>query len=165
MTAPDFALKDEKGADWRLSDAIGNIVVLLFYPQNETLVCTKQLCAVRDRWQEYLETNAIIVGISPAEPDTHTAFADKYYLPIPLLSDENRKVTSAYVKHSFYPINFTRGVVVIDTHGIIRTRQIMLRAFRPKDDDVIAAIYAARGDAMDERYQKLKKKIRKVIVG
>lgn len=47
VEAPDFVLKTEKGENWRLSDYLGNVVALLFYPQNETLVCTRQLCSVR----------------------------------------------------------------------------------------------------------------------
>ncbi|MGQ0543490.1 MAG: peroxiredoxin [Blastocatellia bacterium] len=92
--SPDFILKNETGGDWRLADHRGNVVVLLFYPRNETLVCTKQLCAVRDHWGKYIETKAEIVGISPAEPADHAAFAEKYSLPIPLLADPERAVTT-----------------------------------------------------------------------
>ena len=59
--ASDFVLKSNSGADWRLADHFGSVAVLLFYPQNETMVCTRQLCAVRDNWQAYLETKAVIV--------------------------------------------------------------------------------------------------------
>ncbi len=162
--APDFELADNNGSTWTLSQMKGNVVALLFYPQNETLVCTKQLCAVRDRWQEYLDTKAIVVGISPGEPAAHTAFADKYYLPIPLLADDGRRVTSQFVKHSILPLSFTRGVVIIDANGIIREREIMLRAFRPSDDSLLAAIHSARGDQLMDKYGKLRQRIKKVII-
>ena len=55
-TAVDFSLVNDQNEEWRLSDHLGNVVVLLFYPQNETLVCTRQLCSVRDNWGKYLET-------------------------------------------------------------------------------------------------------------
>ncbi|HEX8353792.1 MAG TPA: redoxin domain-containing protein, partial [Pyrinomonadaceae bacterium] len=62
--APDFTLKDGEGNDWRLSDQRGRVVVLLFYPGDETPVCTKQMCSVRDNWEQYRETGAEVVGIS-----------------------------------------------------------------------------------------------------
>jgi peroxiredoxin Q/BCP len=154
--APDFTLTSDKGLEWRLSDHRDTVVVLLFYPGNETLVCTRQLCSVRDNWQRYLKTNAVIVGISPGTPQEHHEFAAKRHLPIPLLADPGRKITSIYAKHWLFPINITRGIVVIDAKGIIRNRDIMLRAFRPLDDHLIRDIYAARGDELTEKYERLK---------
>lgn len=156
--APDFLLKTDRNEDWRLSDHRGSVTVLLFYPQNETLVCTRQLCSVRDNWEKYLATKATIVGISPGTPKEHRAFAQHRQLPIPLLADPDRKITKLYGKHWLYPINFTRAVVVIDADGIIRNRDIMLRAFRPLDDRLITDIYAARGDYLNERYEQLRRR-------
>lgn len=161
--APDFVLADNNGSTWTLSEMKGNVVALLFYPQNETLVCNKQLCSVRDRWQDYLNTKAVVVGISPAEPAAHTAFADKYYLPIPLLADDGRRVTTQFVKHNIFPISFTRGIVIVDANGIIRERSIMLRIFRPSDDSLLTAIHSARIDALDARYQDLRNRIKKTF--
>ena len=160
-TAADFALATERNEEWRLSDHLGNVVVLLFYPQNETLVCTRQLCSVRDNWEKYLETKAEIVGISPGTPEEHFAFAQSRKLPIPLLADPNRETTKVYSKHWLYPVSLTRAVVVIDAKGVIRNRDVMLRAFRPSDDHVITDIYEARGDALNDRYVSLKSRIRK----
>lgn len=161
--APDFTLKTDSNEDWTLSEHRGGVTVLLFYPQNETLVCTRQLCSVRDNWQKYLETKATIVGISPATPEQHRAFSMSRSLPIPLLADPNRAITRIYGKHWLYPINFTRAVVVIDAKGSIRNLDIMLRAFRPLDDQLITDIYAARGDALNETYLGLKERVAKVI--
>ncbi|HMP65961.1 MAG TPA: peroxiredoxin family protein [Pyrinomonadaceae bacterium] len=161
---PELLLADEKGKDWRLSEHMGKVVVLLFYPQNETLMCTKQLCSLRDRWGDYLETKAEIVGISPAEPDEHAEFAKKYRLPIRLLADQGRAATRAYAKHPIYPVSFTRAVIVVDAEGRVRARHVMLRAFRPNDDDVIAAIYAARGDHLDKKYARVRSKIRGMLL-
>ncbi|QQS33707.1 MAG: redoxin domain-containing protein [Acidobacteriota bacterium] len=154
--APDFSLPADNGIEWRLADHRDTVVVLLFYPGNETLVCTRQLCSVRDNWQRYLRTNATIVGISPGTPEEHHEFALKRHLPIPLLADPGRRITRAFAKHWLYPISITRGIVVIDAKGIIRNRDIMLRAFRPSDDHLIRDIYAARGDEMTEKYERLK---------
>jgi len=157
--APDFTLKTDRNEDWNLADHLGGVTVLLFYPQNETMVCTKQLCSVRDNWEHYLETKATIVGVSPASPEAHKTFARNRQLPIPLLADPDREVTRTFTHHRFYPISFTRAVVVIDARGIVRTRDVMLRAFRPSDEQIITDIYKARGDAMNDKYNKLRHRI------
>jgi len=161
--APEFVLKDEQNCEWRLSSHLGNVVVLLFYPQNETLICTRQLCSVRDNWQNYLKTKAVIVGVSPASPEEHNSFSQSRSLPIPLLADHDRTVTRTYGRHWLFPINLTRAVVVIDAKGIIRNRDIMLRAFRPSDTRLITDIYAARGDALNETTAVLRNKISRII--
>jgi len=159
--APDFALNDGNGNEWRLADQAGSVTVLLFYPQNETLVCTKQLCSVRDNWNAYLETKAVIVGISPPAKESHVDFGYRHGLPLPLLIDDQRAVTRQFAKHAFFPISFTRAVVVVDAKGIVRSKEVMLRAFRPKDETVITSIYAARGDAISDRYEKLRSRAKR----
>ncbi len=153
--APDFALNDEKGNVWQLSDYLGQVTAILFYPKNETLVCTKQLCSLRDNWSGYLETKAVVVGVSPGTVEEHQEFAKRYRLPLPLLVDVEKKITEIFSKHWLYPISFTRGIVVIDAKGIIRTKKIMLRAFRPTDRSIITAIHAARADALHESYESI----------
>lgn len=155
--APDFVLRTEHDEEWRLSDQLGGVIVLLFYPQNETLICNRQLCSVRDNWEAYLETRATIVGISPATPGEQLLFSQRRGLPLGLLADPGRRVTSMYGKHWLLPIGLTRAVVVIDARGVIRNRDVMLRAFRPSDDQLITDIYAARGDALNDQYSRLKK--------
>jgi peroxiredoxin Q/BCP len=149
--APDFTLPSIFGTDWRLHEQRGKVVALLFYPGDETLVCTKQLCSVRENWQRYLATGAEIVGISPGTVEDHKSFAEKYNLPLNLLADHERQVTSRFVKHLIWPIWTTRGVVVIDAEGFIRYRTIMLRAFRPSDDEVLAEIHLARYDRLTKK--------------
>lgn len=147
----DFSLAGSNGKEWKLTEKKGKVVALLFYPGNETLVCTKQLCSVRDNWKHYIETGAEIVGISPSSLEDHNGFAAHYNLPLPLLADPNRAVTRIYGMHSWMPIWATRAVVVIDAKGIVRYRNIMVRAMRPSDDDVLAAINLAKYDVLAER--------------
>lgn len=161
--APDFSLQSDKGETWCLSEKIGTVTVLLFYPQNETLMCTKQLCSVRDNWHQYLDTKATIVGVSPGTPEGHRRFSEKLKLPITLLADPQREVTRLYSKHWLYPINFTRAVVVIDSRGVVRNRDILLRAFRPLDAHLITDIYAARGDELHENYNALRNRAANVL--
>ncbi len=143
-TAPDFTLKDAGGNDWTLSDQRGKTVVLMFYPGDNTPVCTKQMCSVRDHWSEYQATGAEVVGISTDSAESHSGFAEKYELPFTLLSDEKGEVTGKYDVKSWLPGRSSRAVVVIDKDGKIAYRKVeAVSLFRPKDDDVLRAIRLA----------------------
>jgi peroxiredoxin Q/BCP len=145
QTAPDFVLPDSAGAEWRLSDQRGKVVVLLFYPGDETPICTRQMCSVRDRWEDYAATGAEVVGISTNTVDSHKSFAEHHDLPLRLLADVDRNVADLYGAQSLIPGKVARSVFVIDASGIIRHRDVRpLGLFRPKDDDVIAAIRKAQ---------------------
>ena len=143
--APDFRLLDGDGAEWRLSDHRGQVVVLLFYPGDETPVCTKQMCSVRDRWEDYAATGADVVGISTNSVESHKNFAAHHNLPLRLLADTDRKVADTYGAQSLIPGKVARSVFVINREGLITYRDVRpLGLFRPKDDDIIAAIKAAQ---------------------
>ena len=145
--APDFTLKDGNGNDWTLSDKRGKTVVLLFYPGDNTPVCTMQLCSVRDHWSEYQATGAEVVGISMDSVESHKGFAEKKQLPLTLLSDDKGEVTAKYDVKSWLPGRSARAVVVIDNEGKIAYRKVEpVSLFRPKDDEVLAAIRAAEKD-------------------
>jgi peroxiredoxin Q/BCP len=139
--APDFTLKDGDGNNWKLSEQRGRTVVLLFYPGDNTPVCTKQMCSVRDNWEDYAATGAEVVGISTDSAASHKDFAEKYDLPLTLLSDEKGEVIEKYSVKSWLPGRSARAVVVVDKMGIIRHHQVQsLSVFRPKDDEVLKAI-------------------------
>ena len=144
-TAEDFTLADGEGNSWHLADQRGKVVVLLFYPGDETPVCTAQLCSVRDRWEDYAATGAEVVGISTNTVDSHKKFAEHHDLPLRLLADVDRKVADAYGAQSLIPGKVARSVFVIDANGTIRYRDVRpLGLFRPKDDDTIKAIREAQ---------------------
>ena len=144
-TAPDFTLKDGEGRDWRLSEHKGRVVVLLFYPGDETPVCTKQMCSVRDNWDEYKQTGAEVVGVSTDSVESHKKFAEHHSLPLRLLSDTDRRVAEMYGAKSWLPGRAARAVVVIDADGRVRHNKAQsLSLFRPKDDEVLEAIRAAQ---------------------
>lgn len=161
--APDFALTTDKGEKWHLSQHLGAVTALLFFPQSETFVCTRQLCSVRDHWTDYLQTKAVIVGISPGSVREHNQFTNNHSLPLTLLSDECRTITNIYGKHRLFPTSLTRAIVVIDAKGIVRCQKIMLRAFRPTDRSVLTSIYAARTDALHENFDNLIKESKEKI--
>jgi len=142
--APDFTLKDGDGNNWKLSEHRGKTVVLLFYPGDNTPVCTKQMCSVRDNWEDYAKTGAEVIGISTDSAESHKGFADKYDLPLTLLSDEKGEVVEKYSVKSWLPGRSARAVIVIDKEGVVRHHQVQsLSVFRPKDDEIFTAVKQA----------------------
>lgn len=143
--APDFTLPDGDGNQWRLSAQQGKVVVLLFYPGDETPICTRQMCSVRDNWEDYAATGAEVVGLSTNTVASHKDFAEHHNLPLRLLADVDRKVADAYGAKSLIPGKVARSVFVIDGNGVIRYRDVRpLGLFRPKDDEIIQAIKSAQ---------------------
>ena len=139
--APDFTLKNGEGSKWNLAERLGKTVVLLFYPGDNTPVCTKQMCSVRDNWEDYVKTGAEVVGISTDSAASHKDFAEKHNLPLTLLADEKGEISKIYDAKSWLPGRSARAVVVIDKNGIVRHHQVQsLSLFRPKDDEVLEAI-------------------------
>jgi peroxiredoxin Q/BCP len=146
--APDFTLKDGDGREWRLAERRGRVVVLLFYPGDETPVCTRQLCSVRDRWEDYSATGAEVVGISTDSEESHRKFKENRRLPLTLLSDPDARVIAAYGVRSWLPGRAARAVFVVDAGGTVRYRKVeALSLFRPKDEETLAAVRAAQAGA------------------
>lgn len=144
--APDFTLPDGNGTKWRLADNRGKVVVLLFYPGDETPICTRQMCSVRDRWEDYQATGAEVVGISSDSVESHHKFAEHHDLPLRLLSDTDGKVSTLYGARSLIPGKVARSVFVIDAAGILRYKDVRpLGLIKPKDDVIISAIREAQG--------------------
>ena len=118
--APDFELPGTDGT-FRLSDHRGERVVLLFYPGDNTMVCTKQFCSYRDRPDEFAALNATVVGISSQDLASHQAFTAKHGLTVPLLADVDKRVAKSYDAFSSR-LGVKRAVIVIDEGGIVRYR-------------------------------------------
>ena len=118
--APDFELPGTEGT-FKLSDHVGKRVILLFYPGDNTPVCTKQFCSYRDRAEDVDGLDAVVVGISAQDLDSHAGFVAKHGLNVPLLADEDCEVAKAYGAHA--PVIGTRrSVVIVDEDGIVRYR-------------------------------------------
>lgn len=144
--ATDFTLVDGDGGSWTLSDHKGKPVVLMFYPADNSPVCTAQLCSVRDHWSEYQATGAEVVGISTDTAESHKGFSEKNKLPLKLLADTDGKVSATYGMQSWIPGRSARGVVVIDAAGKVAYNKVQaVSLFKPSDDDVLAAILLAKG--------------------
>lgn len=94
--APDFALKDQDGNAHRLKDYAGKTVVLYFYPKDDTPGCTKEACSFRDQHEAIVEREAVVLGVSKDDAESHQKFREKFDLPFPLLIDDDAKVATAY---------------------------------------------------------------------
>jgi len=114
--APDFTLEGTDGT-FTLSDHRGERVVLLFYPGDETMVCTKQMCSYRDRADDVAQLDATLVGISLKDTASKEAFKAKHGLTVPLLADTDGAVADAYGLLA-KPLNMIkRAVVIVDEQG------------------------------------------------
>jgi peroxiredoxin Q/BCP len=118
--APDFELQGTDGP-FKLSQHRGERVVLLFYPGDNTMVCTKQFCSYRDRADDFATLDATVVGISSQDLDSHKGFIEKHGLTVPLLADVDKKVAKAYSAFAGR-LGTKRAVIVIDEQGIVRHR-------------------------------------------
>jgi peroxiredoxin Q/BCP len=94
--APGFSLSDQNGATRRLAEWRGRWVVLYFYPKDDTPGCTAEACAFRDDLAQLTALGAQVVGVSVDDTASHRAFAAKYSLPFPLLSDATAEVARQY---------------------------------------------------------------------
>ncbi len=92
-------------------------MVLVFYPGDNTSVCTKQLCEFRDRWPDVTAKDTIVFGVNPQSREKHTRFIARYRFPFPLLVDEDQKVARQY---SASGLLVKRTVYLVGKSGIIR---------------------------------------------
>jgi thioredoxin-dependent peroxiredoxin len=124
--APDFELPNQNGEPVRLDEHRGQWVVLYFYPRADTPGCTTQACGIRDRGADYSELGAVVLGVSPDEPDKLRKFADKYGLPFTLLGDADHSVAESYgtwVEKKNYGKTYMgvqRSTFLIDPDGVVR---------------------------------------------
>ena len=130
--APDFTLPGTGGRTYSLADFRGKPLVLVFYPGDDTPVCTKQLNAYNDGIEQFRELDAQVVGISAQSVASHDAFSGKHGFDFPLLADTDKEVAAAY--GTLGPIGFPRrSVFIIDRDGVIQYahRAIAGLTYRP----------------------------------
>ena len=143
-TAPEFTLPGTGGASYSLSNYRGQPVVIVFYPGDDSPVCTKQLNSYNNELSAFEGVGAQVLAISAQDIESHESFASKYGFKFPLLADTDKTVASAY--GTVGPLGFPRrSVFVVDGQGIIRYahRAIAGLTFRPVEE-LVAAIEAAR---------------------
>jgi len=119
--APDFTLMSQSGERVRLQDRLAErVVVLYFYPKDETRGCTAEACAFRDSHEVFAEAGAEVIGVSSDSAGRHAAFADHYKLPFTLLSDEGGRVRKSYGVPAVLGLIPGRVTYVIDRAGTVR---------------------------------------------
>jgi peroxiredoxin Q/BCP len=139
--APAFTLKNQNDETVKLSDFKGKTLVLYFYPKADTPGCTTQACGIRDRFKEYEEAGAVIVGISPDEPAALKKFQDKYKLPFDLVGDPDHKIAEKYgqwVEKSMYGKKYMgvqRSTFIIGPTG--KVAEYLPKVQPKKHDDLV----------------------------
>jgi len=120
--APNFALLSETGEAVELQDYLGKKpIVLFFYPKDNTIICTKEVCHFRDNFDEFKKiNNAEVIGISSDTEDSHKQFSEVNKLPFTLLSDPDEDVRREYGVPKTLGIIPGRVTYVIDKDGVIR---------------------------------------------
>ena len=131
--APDFTLPGTGGHDYSLAEYRGKPVVLVFYPGDDTPVCTKQLNSYNEGLDQFEKLDAQVVGISAQDVDSHDRFSAKHGgFAFPLLADTDKAVAGLY--GTLGPIGFPRrSVFIVDGDGVIRYahRAIAGLTYRP----------------------------------
>ncbi|MGB8862393.1 MAG: peroxiredoxin [Ilumatobacteraceae bacterium] len=130
--APSFTLPATGGGEASLSDYLGKPLVLVFYPGDDTPVCTKQLNSYNDDLSQFEALNAQVVAISAQSVESHEKFANKHGFKFPLLADTDKTVAAAY--GTLGPLGFPRrSVFILDADGVVRYahRAIAGLTFRP----------------------------------
>ena len=123
--APDFTLPDQNGQPRKLSEYLGQRVILYFYPRDMTAGCTKQACAFAELYPQFREKGAAVLGISKDSVASHKKFEEKYGLPFVLFSDPEKTVIQAYdvwkekKMYGKVSMGVVRTTYLIDEQGII----------------------------------------------
>jgi peroxiredoxin Q/BCP len=119
--APDFTLPSQSGDEVRLFDRLGErVVVLYFYPKDNTSGCTAEACAFRDSYETFTDAGAEVIGVSSDSADKHAAFAGQHNLPFTLLADKGARVRKSYGIPSVLGVIPGRVTYVIDRTGTVR---------------------------------------------
>lgn len=132
---PSFSLIDQDGHTFNSADYAGkSILVIYFYPKDESMVCTKEACSFRDSFNDFTKAGAKVIGINGGTVESHKEFSDHYKLPFILLSDPGDKVYHLFgVKNKMFMTG--RETFIIDLHGKIAfTYEAMMQGKKHADD-------------------------------
>ena len=137
--APQFVLQDDQGQTFSLAEQAGHKVLLVFYPGDNTPVCTKQLCDYRDGVEAFAGLGVEVVGISNDSADSHRRFREKHGLPFTLLTDPDLEVAALYDSKGV--LGMKRSVFLIDEQGVIRYLHVeSVALFRRKREELLKVI-------------------------
>jgi thioredoxin-dependent peroxiredoxin len=146
--APDFTLPSQSGEPVRLSERLGEqVVVLYFYPRDNTPGCTAEACAFRDSHEVFSEAGAEVIGVSSDSADRHAAFAGRYDLPFTLLSDAGGHVRKTYGVPAVLGVLPGRVTYVIDRQGTVRHVFKSMTNIDQHVGDALAVVRRLQADA------------------
>ncbi len=141
--APDFTAPLSDGSSLTLSALRGDKrVVLVFYPGDNTPVCTSQLCALRDTWNEFQARDTAVYGVNPAGAERHAGFAARHSFPFPLIVDVGGKIAAAYGCRMLFGL-IRRTVYVVDRQG----RVAYTERGNPSPSEVLRALTQLHDDS------------------
>lgn len=142
---PSFSLYDQNGHLFNSTDYVGkNILVIYFYPKDESMVCTKEACSFRDDFEEFIKAGAKIIGINDGTVASHKAFEQHYKLPFVLLSDPGNKVYHLFgVKNKLFMSG--RETFVIDLKGKIVYKYTSMLEGKAHADNALQFIIQPKG--------------------
>jgi peroxiredoxin Q/BCP len=141
---PAFTLNDQNGKSFNVKDEVGkHILVIYFYPKDESMVCTKEACQFRDSFNDFTSAGAKVIGINGGTVASHKAFTDHYKLPFTLLSDPDNKVLNLFgVKSKLF---FTgRETFVIGLDGKVTFQYSAMMQGKEHADQALQFIKAAK---------------------
>ncbi len=143
--APLFVLPDDQGEQFALVSRLGSRVLLVFYPGDNTPVCTRQLCDYRDGIEAFAELGVEVVGISGDDGDSHRKFRARYKLPFALLTDTGLSIAHSYGCRGM--LGMKRGVFLVDEQGLLQYIHVeTLAVFRRTREELLEVIGALDGD-------------------
>jgi peroxiredoxin Q/BCP len=136
---PAFSLIEQDGKVFNSKEHIGKVLVIYFYPKDESMVCTKEACAFRDSFEDFNKAGALVIGINAGTVASHKNFSDHYKLPFTLLSDPDNKVYHLFgVKNMMFMTG--RQTYVIDKTGKIAFKYGAMMQGKKHADDALAFI-------------------------
>lgn len=136
--APDFTLKDQFGKYFTLSENNNKYTLLVFYPKDDSFVCTKQLCNYNENLDSFLNNDIQLVGINADSQNSHTEFSQKFEFKFPLLTDTDGKVSNQYGVSGILG-TLKRKLVLIDKEMNIIYEDTLFSWFYKKAGDILNA--------------------------
>jgi len=136
--APNFTLPSTEGKNISLSDYLNKKVLLVFYPGDDTPVCTKQLCSYASGFEDFTTKEIVILGINQDNLESHKKFKEKHNLPFPLLSDTNGKICDEYGAKGL--LGTKRATFIINESGIIIYEDFIFPFFFRDKKDIMKVL-------------------------
>lgn len=133
--APDFSLDSTQGKITLSERLAKGQVLLVFYPGDDTPVCTRQLCNYRDEFEGFSELDVDVIAVNAQSLASHEKFASKHDLPFPLCSDSDRSVCRDYGASGLFGMT-KRALVLIGRDGRVRWRRTDLPIFHRSAEEL-----------------------------